>query len=77
MPRQQRVDVLERALAQHVGLADAGFFSGRAKQLDRALDRARRERLLDGNGAGTARRAEYAVAAAMTSRSAGPIGAFR
>jgi hypothetical protein len=67
---------LEHALAQHVGLADTGFFGGRAIELDRAARGTRFDRALRRDGGCRAGGAEHAVAAAVSGRCPGSFLAF-
>jgi hypothetical protein len=68
MPRQHDVDVLEHTLTRHVDLATHVFFSRRAEELDRPLERAVGNQPLDRGGGAQAGGAEHVVAAAVAGR---------
>ena len=66
MPRHHGVDVVEQTGAQHVDLARAAFFGGRAVEAQRAAALVGGQPVLDGDRRGGRGGAEQVMAAAMS-----------
>ena len=66
VPCQHHVDVVEHAVARHVGLAADVLLGRRAVETNRALERSRLDLLLDRQRGAETRGAKHVVPAAMT-----------